>query len=62
MIYGHIDSAETLNAYTEKVRKAIAVLREMYVTEMYVTEMHHGKYPLNGDNIILQINEISAGP
>ncbi|MDR7813010.1 MAG: hypothetical protein RIN62_14220 [Lacrimispora sp.] len=38
MICGHIDSAETVNAYTEKVRKAIAVLRETYVSEM-----HHGK-------------------
>lgn len=57
MICGHIDSVDTVNAYTEKVRKAIAVLRETYVTEM-----HHGKYPLDRDNIILQINEISAGP
>lgn len=57
MIYIHIDSAETVNAYTEKVRKAIAVFREMDVTEM-----HHGKYPLDEDNIILQINEILAGP
>ncbi|SET63584.1 hypothetical protein SAMN05443270_0765 [Lacrimispora sphenoides] len=38
MICVHIDSAETVNAYTEKVRKAIAVLRETYVSEM-----HHGK-------------------
>ena len=57
MIYGHIGSAETEGAYTEKIRKAIQILRETDVTEM-----HHGKYPLDGDNLILQINEVTTGP
>jgi YhcH/YjgK/YiaL family protein len=57
MIYGHIGSMETENAYTEKIRKAMAILRETDVTDM-----HHGKYPLDGDNLILQINEITTGP
>ncbi|MBE7719254.1 MAG: DUF386 domain-containing protein [Lacrimispora celerecrescens] len=57
MIYGHIGSAETEKAYTEKIRKAISILRETDVTEM-----HHGKYPLDGENLILQINEVTTGP
>ena len=27
-----------------------------------VTNMHHGKYPIDGDKLILQINEITTGP
>lgn len=57
MIYGHISSNETEKAYSEVISKAIKILKETDVTDM-----HHGKYPLDGDNMILQINEIITGP
>lgn len=39
------------------IRKALEILR---TTD--VSGMHHGKYPLDGDKLILQINEITTGP
>lgn len=57
MIYGNLYAKETEAAYTEKIQKALKILRETDVTDM-----HHGKYPIDGDNLILQINEIITGP
>ena len=57
MIYGHIHTSESAAAYSETIRKAIQILRETDVTDM-----HHGKYPLDGDRLILQINEVTTGP
>lgn len=57
MIYGNIYSKETATAYTPVIRKALEILR---TTD--VSDMHHGKYPLDGDKLILQINEITTGP
>lgn len=57
MIYGHIHAPESAAAYSETIRKAIQILRETDVTDM-----HHGKYPLDGDRLILQINEVTTGP
>jgi len=57
MIYGNINAKETEAAYTPVVRKALEILR---TTD--VSDMHHGKYPLDGDKLILQINEITTGP
>lgn len=57
MIFGSINAKETENAYSPTIRKALEILR---TTD--VTDMHHGKYPLDGDNLILQINEITTGP
>lgn len=57
MIYGHIGAKETEAAYTPVIRKALEILR---TTD--VSEMHHGKYPIDGDRLILQINEITTGP
>lgn len=57
MIYGHIQAKETEAAYTPMIRKALEILR---TTD--VTDMHHGKYPIDGDKLILQINEITTGP
>lgn len=57
MIYGHIQAKETETAYTPVIRKALNLLRETDVSDM-----HHGKYPLDGDKLILQINEITTGP
>ena len=57
MIYGNINAKETEAAYTPVIRKALEILR---TTD--VSEMHHGKYPLDGDKLILQINEITTGP
>lgn len=57
MIYGNIHAKETETAYTQVIRKALEILR---TTD--VTDMHHGKYPLDGDKLILQINEITTGP
>ncbi|MFR5601524.1 MAG: YhcH/YjgK/YiaL family protein [Lachnospiraceae bacterium] len=57
MIYGHIDAKESTEAYSETIQKAIRILRETDVTDM-----HHGKYPLEGDDLILQINEVTTGP
>lgn len=57
MIYGNIHAPESSSAYSETIQKAIRILKETDVTHM-----HHGKYPLNGDRLILQINEITTGP
>ncbi len=57
MIYGSINAKETEAAYTPVIRKALDILR---TTD--VTDMHHGKYPLDGDRLILQINEVTTGP
>ena len=57
MIYGNINAKETEAAYTPVIRKALDILR---TTD--VSEMHHGKYPIDGDKLILQINEITTGP
>ena len=57
MIYGNIHAKETETAYTPVIRKALDILR---TTD--VSEMHHGKYPLDGDRLILQINEVTTGP
>ena len=57
MIYGNINAKETEAAYTAQIRKALSILRETDVSEM-----HHGKYPLDGDKLILQINEITTAP
>ena len=57
MIYGNINAKETEAAYTPVIRKALEILR---TTD--VSEMHHGKYPFDGDRLILQINEITTGP
>lgn len=57
MIYGNMNAKETEAAYSETIQKAIRILRETDVTDM-----HHGKYPLDGDKLILQINEITTGP
>ncbi len=57
MIYGHIDAPESAAAYSETIQKAIRLLRETDVTHM-----HHGRYPLDGDRLILQINEVTTGP
>lgn len=57
MIYGNINAKETEAAYTPVIQKALEILR---TTD--VSEMHHGKYPLDGDKLILQINEITTGP
>lgn len=57
MIYGNIHAKETETAYTSVIRKALEILR---TTD--VTNMHHGKYPLEGDRLILQINEVITGP
>lgn len=57
MIYGNINAKETETAYTPVIRKALDILR---TTD--VTNMHHGKYPLDGDKLILQINEVTTGP
>ena len=57
MIYGNINAKETEAAYTPVIRKALDILRLADVSEM-----HHGKYPIDGDKLILQINEITTGP
>ena len=57
MIYGNINVKETEAAYTPMIRKALEIIR---TTD--VTNMHHGKYPIDGDKLILQINEITTGP
>ena len=57
MIYGNINAKETEAAYTPVIQKPLEILR---TTD--VSEMHHGKYPLDGDKLILQINEITTGP
>lgn len=57
MIYGNIYAKETETAYTPVIRKTLNILR---TTD--VSDMHHGKYPLEGDKLILQINEITTGP
>lgn len=57
MIYGNIHADETGAAYTPVIRKALEILR---TTD--VSGMHHGKYPLDGDKLILQINEVTTGP
>lgn len=57
MIYGNINAKESENAYSATIRKALHILR---TTD--TTEMHHGKYPLDGDKLILQINEVTTGP
>ena len=57
MIYGHIHAPESGSAYSETIQKAIRILRETDTTNM-----HHGKYPLDGDRLILQINEVTTGP
>lgn len=57
MIYGNIHAKETETAYTSVIRKALEILR---TTD--VTNLHHGKYPLEGDRLILQINEVTTGP
>lgn len=48
MIYGNINAKETEAAYTPVIRKALDILR---TTD--VSEMHHGKYPIDGDKLIL---------
>ena len=57
MIYGNIHAPESSSAYSETIQKAIQILKETDVTDM-----HHGKYPLDGERLILQINEITTGP
>ena len=57
MIYGHIDAKETEAAYSATIRKALHILR---TTD--VSDMKHGKYPIDGDKLILQVNEIATGP
>ena len=57
MIYGNIHAKETETAYAPAIREALHILR---TTD--VSGMHHGKYPLDGDRLILQINEITTGP
>ena len=57
MIYGNIHAKETEAAYTPAIRKALDILRNTDVSEM-----NHGKYTIDGDKLILQINEITTGP
>ena len=57
MIYGSINAKETGTAYTPMIRKALDVLR---TTD--ATDMQPGKYPLDGDKLILQVNEVTTGP
>ena len=57
MIYGNIHAPESSSTYSETIQKAIQILKETVVTDM-----HHGKYPLDGERLILQINEITTGP
>ena len=57
MIYGHISATATESAFTPVIRKALEILR---TTD--TTNMHHGKYPLDSDKLILQINEVTTGP
>ncbi len=57
MIYGSIHAKETESAYTPVIRRALDILR---TTD--VTDMRHGRYPLDGDKLILQINEVTTGP
>lgn len=57
MIYGNINVKETENAFSPTLRRALEIIR---TTD---TEgMAPGKYPLDGDKLILQINEMTTEP
>lgn len=57
MIYGHIDVKESAGAYSEAIRKALQFLRENNVADMA-----KGRYPIDGDKLILQIQEPVTAP
>ena len=57
MIYGNIHAGLSEAAYSEQILRAIRYLRETDVTDL-----HHGKYPIDGDRFIVQINEVTTGP
>lgn len=57
MIYGNIHAKETGAAYAPVIRRALDILR---ATD--AADMRHGKYPIDGDKLILQINEVTTGP
>ena len=57
MIYGNIHVKETEAAFSPTLRKALEIIR---TTD--TTGMAPGKYPLDGDKLILQINEMTTEP
>lgn len=57
MIYGHIDVKENKGAYPETIHKAIQFLRDTDVVSMSA-----GNYPIEGDKLILQIQEPVTAP
>lgn len=57
MIYGNIHAGLSSAAYSEQILRAIR-----YLKETDVTDMHHGRYPIDGDRFIVQINEVTTGP
>ena len=57
MIYGNINVKETEAAFSPTLRKALEIIRTTDTTGMKA-----GRYPLDGDNLILQINELTTEP
>lgn len=56
MIYGNLNVKETKGANTAKIQRALQVLRETDVTGWEV-----GRYPIDGEDLILQIVETTTG-
>ncbi len=57
MIYGHVNALEYKAAYDPKILKAIE-----YCRSTDVSSMKEGRYPLEGDDFIVLINERRTAP
>ncbi|MBQ1492686.1 MAG: YhcH/YjgK/YiaL family protein [Blautia sp.] len=57
MIYGNINVKETGAAFSPTLQKALEIIRTTNTEGMAP-----GKYPLDGDKLILQINEMTTEP
>ncbi len=56
MILGHVNSKEDITLYPKAIQKAIEYLR---VTD--IMAMEPGKYPIDGDDMIVQVIETKTG-